>query len=431
MSQIARIHQAFLSSKGISTDSRQENKEVMFFALKGENFDGNKYVQDVLAKGAAYAVADDPSLREIENVFIVDNALLALQELARFHRRYLNIPIVAITGTNGKTTTKELIAAVLNEKYSIKATAGNFNNHIGVPLTLLSMDKSIELGIVEMGANHVGEIAELCLIAEPNYGLITNVGKAHLEGFGSFEGVKTAKGELYQYLKVNDGLMFINANNEYLQKMAAGINNRVEYGTSNGSIKGKIIDNNPFITIGWSDSNETTHRVKTNLIGEYNLENILSAICIGSKLEVDIKSIIRALENYQPTNNRSQFIKSDQNQIIMDAYNANPSSMQVALLNFDKIKASNKVLIIGGMKELGDVTVAEHQKVLDTISTIELSRVILIGEEFEELNKKYAFEYFADNQAVIETLNKEPITESYILIKGSRSNKLEELLSLL
>lgn len=429
MSQIATIHQAYLSSNGISTDSRQDNTNYVFFALKGESFDGNKYVNEVLQKGASYAVADDQNLKGTENVFIVDNVLETLQELARYHRRYLNIPIIGITGTNGKTTTKELVAAVLSRKFKISATKGNFNNHIGVPLTILQMDQSIELGIVEMGANHVGEIKDLCKIAEPNYGLITNVGKAHLEGFGSFEGVKTAKGELYQYLNKNNGLIFINADNSHLNLMANGISKRIEYGISSGEITGDINIKSPFISINWQLKTGETHRSQTKLIGAYNLENILSAICIGNFLGVSEEDINHAIEGYTPTNNRSQFIQSKTNQIIMDAYNANPSSMQVALQNFADVSAQNKILILGGMKELGGDSFEEHKKLVELIITTNSSRTLLVGDEFKDFESiSDNIEFYLDTDALIQGIKRQAINNAYVLIKGSRSNKLEDVL---
>ncbi|MBR8536782.1 UDP-N-acetylmuramoyl-tripeptide--D-alanyl-D-alanine ligase [Carboxylicivirga sediminis] len=430
MSQIANIHQAFLASKGVSTDSRSNNKGFMFFALKGANFDGNRYVDSVMKDGAAFAVADDETLSGLTNVFIVEDVLTTLQELARFHRRYLNIPILAITGSNGKTTTKELVAAVLKEKYAIKATSGNYNNHIGVPLTLLSINESIELGVIEMGANHIGEIEALCKIVEPNYGIITNVGKAHLEGFGSFEGVKTAKGELYQYLKNTNGKVFINADNPHLNQMAANLSNRIDYGPNHGKITGQITADYPFVAITWhSHETKKSHDISTKLIGAYNLENILSAICIGYTLGVDEAAINKALQAYSPSNNRSQFIQTENNQIIMDAYNANPSSMQVALQNFARVDAENKILIIGGMKELGSDSLSEHRKLIDTIKELNLSQAMLVGEEFNDVahdNKK--FKCFTTTEELIDSLRAAPIKNAYLLIKGSRSNKLEEVL---
>ncbi len=433
MNQIETIHKAFLLCNGVATDSRNYSKEAMFFALKGERFNGNKYVKEVLAGGASFAVADDVTLKDTKDVFVVSDVLKTLQELALYHRRYLGLPIIAITGTNGKTTTKELVSEVLSKKYKVKATSGNFNNHIGVPLTLLSMDKDVELGVVEMGANHVGEIGFLCGIAEPNYGLITNVGKAHLEGFGSFEGVKTAKGELYSYLKKVDGKVFINSDNEHLMKMAKGLGTLVQYGISSGELKGKVMHNNPCIAIQWIKDGYGCNNLQTNLIGEYNLENILSAICIGIEFGVLPDDVNKALEEYQPTNNRSQFIKSGANRIIMDAYNANPSSMQVALENFSKVEGSNKVVILGGMKELGDDSFLEHQKLINTLSRMKFQMALLVGDEFKGLmpKKDMMTECYANSEEVIEHLKSNPLSNAYILIKGSRSNQLEQLLEFL
>jgi UDP-N-acetylmuramoyl-tripeptide--D-alanyl-D-alanine ligase len=429
MNQIAAIHRAYLSSKGVSTDSRSNNEGVIFFALKGASFDGNKYVHEVLKSGAAYAVADDKALEGNESIFVVDDVLTTLQQLALFHRRYLNIPIIAITGTNGKTTTKELIAAVLAKKYIIKATSGNYNNHIGVPLTLLSMDQSIELGVVEMGANHVGEIKSLCEMTEPNYGIITNVGKAHLEGFGSFEGVKTAKGELYQYLKRTQGQLFINADNTHLCEMAEGIGNRIEYGAQKGTITGQIVKDHPFVSIKWKTDKDKEYNTSTQLIGSYNLENILSAVAIGHTLGVLDEDIVSAIEHYTPTNNRSQFIQTQSNQIIMDAYNANPSSMQVALVNFGKVDVENKVLILGGMKEMGSDSLTEHQKLLEMMQGLNIQQALLVGSEFNILvNDSETIKHFDSTEQLIDSLKENPIKNAYLLIKGSRSNKLEEIL---
>jgi len=433
MNQIESIHKAFLLSSGVGTDSRNCSKGAMFFALKGDRFDGNKYVKDVLVNGAAYAVADDVALSGIENVFIVDDVLKTLQSLALFHRRYLNIPIIAITGTNGKTTTKELVSAILSKKYNVKATTGNFNNHIGVPLTLLAMDSQVELGVVEMGANHVGEIALLCEIAEPNWGLITNVGKAHLEGFGSFEGVKQAKGELYKYMIGNGGIIFINSDNKHLVKMADGVVARVQYGITSGELTGKVLKNNPYLTVEWHRDEDGGNCVQTNLIGEYNLENVLSAICIGAKFGVSPRLIKEALEEYHPTNNRSQFVNSGANRIIMDAYNANPTSMQVALENFSNVEGDNKVVILGGMKELGEDSVGEHRKLINMLLKMSFQTVILIGEEFADvmpLNEQSVI-FYKDNQDLIERLKTYPLKDAYVLVKGSRSNQLEKVLDYL
>ncbi len=432
MSTIENIYQAFLKSTGVSTDSRNCPKGAMFIALKGERFDGNKYINAVLASGAAYAISDDRLYEELDNVFVVENTLKALQDLARYHRRQLNVPIIAITGTNGKTTTKELLAAVLSMKYNIKATAGNFNNHIGVPLTLLSFGKDVEIGIVEMGANHVGEIRELCEIAEPNYGMITNVGKAHLEGFGSFEGVKIAKGEMYDYIHKIGGVIFINKDNEHLLKMAKLNTDRYEYG-GDGEVYGKVVDVAPFISIEWSSKkNKSKYKVQTNLIGGYNLENIISAVAIGVQFELDPLEINKAIELYQPTNNRSQFVETKFNKVIMDAYNANPSSMDVALRNFSKVQAQSKTIILGGMKEMGADAEGEHAKLVELIKVLNFNKVYLVGEEFKALcDGDASINWFADNESLTAFFNENPLKENYILVKGSRSNQLEKILSFL
>ncbi len=429
MAKINDIYKAFCDSTGISTDSRNCPDDAIFVALKGENFDGNKYVEEVLSKGAKYAITNNPNLAHLSNVFIVDDTLKTLQELAQFHRRKLTFPIISITGTNGKTTTKELINAVLSEKYKTKATKGNFNNHIGVPLTLLSFTKEMAMGIVEMGANHIGEIELLCNIAEPDYCIITNVGKAHLEGFGSFEGVKKAKGEMYTYAAKNDKLIFINKDNTQLQEMASQNKLRYEFGRKT-NIEVQLSDATPFVKITWTDKQlEKKYNTSTNLIGAYNLENINAAIAIGRYFNVSPESINHAISSYQPTNNRSQFINTENNRIIMDAYNANPSSMAVALDNFNHIQENDKWIILGGMKELGGDSYSEHKKLIETIDDCKFAKVILIGDEFSEINDSY--HHFSKNLDCINFIKQNPPTDAYILIKGSRSNKLEELLPFL
>ena len=426
MADINDIHKAFCDSTGISTDSRNCQGDAMFVALKGDNFDGNEYIEEVLSKGAKYAITSNRKLAHLKNVFIVDNTLKTLQELAQFHRKQLSFPIISITGTNGKTTTKELINAVLSEKFKIKATKGNFNNHIGVPLTLLSFTKEMEMGIVEMGANHIGEIELLCSIAEPDFCIITNVGKAHLEGFGSFDGVKKAKGEMYAYAAKNDKLIFINKANTHLQEMASQNKLRYEFGLKT-DIEVQLKDAAPFVKVAWTDKQLKKEFItSTNLIGAYNLENINAAIAIGRYFNVSPDAINHAISSYQPTNNRSQFINSENNRIIMDAYNANPSSMAVALDNFNQIHENKKWIILGGMKELGNDSHSEHKKLIKTIDDCEFSKVLLIGDEFSGINGSY--NHFSNNSDCINYIKQNSPKEAYILIKGSRSNRLEELL---
>lgn len=432
MHEIIDIYKAFLQSTGISTDSRNCPAGSMFVALKGERFDGNQYVKAVLEEGAAYVISDCADFINEDHVFVVKDALSTLQDLARYHRRQLGIPIVAITGTNGKTTTKELLAAVLSSQFNVKATVGNFNNHIGVPLTLLSFDASMDIGVVEMGANHIGEIKALCEIAEPNYGMITNVGKAHLEGFGSFDGVKTAKGEMYDYLQKSSGCIFINKENAHLQAMAQLNEQRFEYGQG-GDVDGEIEQLAPFLSVKWGKKNQfNSYHVQTNLIGGYNLENILSAIAIGVYFKVDEKNINSALESYQPTNNRSQFVETKSNKVIMDAYNANPSSMEVAISNFSMVEAEYKTIILGGMKEMGEDSDAEHEKLVKLIGQHDFANIILVGDEFKAYDKiKTNVHWFSNQEQLSSYLSENPIVKNYILVKGSRSNQLEKILTVL
>jgi len=431
---LEHIYDLYLRHSVISTDSRNCPVGAIYFALKGERFDGNKFVLDVLNRGAAYAVSDDKSLVGTDNVIIVSDVLKTLQNLARFHRRKLGIPILGITGTNGKTTTKELVATVLQKKYKVEATKGNLNNHIGVPLTILSMDENVEFGVVEMGANHIGEIDFLCRIAEPDFGVITNVGKAHLEGFGSFEGVKRAKGELYSFLREKSALAFINADNVQLKQMAKGLSNKFEYGIEKGVLKGCLRDvNNPFLSVNWClESMGCKNSLETHLIGAYNLENVLCAIAVGTYFGISSQDINDAISSYYPTNNRSQFIKTGTNKIILDAYNANPSSMVEALNNFSNMDHISKVAILGGMKELGEDSVLEHEKLIEHISGLSISTLILVGDEFADFTiPTVSTLKFDSYESVNSFLEKTPPSNSLILIKGSRSNQLEKIVPFL
>ena len=456
------LHSLFLSHPVITTDSRDCPAGSIFFALKGDTFDGNAYAAAALEKGCAYAVIDEPqyAVAGDERYILVADVLQALQDLAREHRRSLGTTIVGITGTNGKTTTKELIAAVLQKKYNILYTQGNFNNHIGVPKTLLRLTPEHELAVIEMGANHPGEIRTLVNIVEPDYGLITNVGKAHLEGFGSFEGVKNTKGELYDYLLAHDGKIFIDADNPHLMEMltirteATKLNANSKFKIQNSKfpkqnaqslklkyLKGSLLSCSPFLRFRW-DGGE----VQTRLIGAYNLTNMMAAATVGRHFGVSDELINEALSEYQPSNNRSQLTVTDRNHLIVDTYNANPTSMMAALENFSILASSlpegSKVMaILGDMRELGDVSLAEHQKVVDFLtSTISNSKfkiqnsrfssVWLVGEEFGKTDNP--FRTFHDVEAVKETLAAEGVPEGYyILIKGSNSMRLFELPQLL
>lgn len=425
MKTIEKIYQQYKKRNLISTDSRKIDKDCVFVAIKGERFDGNDYALQVATdKVASCVIADRKDLTQHERIFIVDDSVETLQRLAKHHREQCNIPVIGITGTNGKTTTKELVSAVISQKYNIINTQGNFNNHIGVPLTLLQIKPETEIAIVEMGANHPNEIAQLCEIAQPNYGIITNIGKAHIEGFGSLEGVIKTKNELYAYLKTKNGKVFVNHDNDLLVELSQGLSS-VRYGTKEGAdIKGRIISSDPYLTIEWNGN-----EIKTNLVGEYNFENVMVAITVGYYFNVDENLIINALENYHPTNNRSQFIKSEHNEIVMDAYNANPTSMQRSLNNFRKIAGDEHLLILGDMRELGNESEKEHRTIVELINRLQFSNVILVGEEFKKANKD--FNTFSDIKELIDYISENPIRGKKILVKGSHSMHLEQLSNIL
>ena len=433
---IEELHKIYLSCSSVTTDSRNCPRGSMFFALKGESFNGNLYANDAIKGGAGYAVADDTSINySSDRVIIVDDVLTTLQNLAAYHRDYLSIPILAITGTNGKTTTKELTREVLKQKFNVKATEGNYNNHIGVPLTLLSFNEETEFGIVEMGANHPGEIEFLCNIAKPDFGLITNIGKAHLEGFGSIKGVMKTKGELYSHLAENAGTIFANKDNHFLMEMLPEDADTVFYGIENtdGLVHGEASGNGFFLNLKWKNTlTGEEHETGTKLIGSYNLENALAAVTAGCYFDVDAGRINKAISEYTPSNNRSQYIKTENNEVLLDAYNANPSSMQKALDNFKAISGTNKVMILGGMKELGKDSDKEHIDLLNKIKTINVEKVFLIGPEFGTLkNLMSGAVFFNDVDELTHYLNGHPLENKKILVKGSRSNKLEKVIKYL
>jgi len=425
MISITALYDLFLEHPQISTDSRKIEKDSLFFALKGENFNGNTYASTALANGAAYSVIDEATEPMDDRYILVENVLSALQELARYHRLQLAIPIIAITGTNGKTTTKELVTAVLSKKFRVECTKGNLNNHIGVPLTLLSMTTSTQIGIVEMGANHPGEIATLCNIALPDFGLITNVGVAHLEGFGSFEGVKKTKAELYRFIEKAGGKIFLNTANSSLKEMSEAVAT-INYKTAKAGegIEGELIQSSPFMVFqvkfpkGWL-------YIKTNLAGGYNLENALAAVCIGNFFEVSPLEIQEAIEAYKPSNNRSQFVRTAHNQLLMDAYNANPTSMDAALENFKAFDAPLKGVILGDMFELGETSHEEHQKVVNKLVTMNFALVVLTGKEFSKCSVPSSFLAFEDNTLLINYIESSKPQGYLFLIKGSRGMKLE------
>lgn len=426
--KIKDLHSLFLNSTGVSTDTRSIKSGTIFFALKGDNFNANKFATDAIDLGALFSVVDEEPEIKNDKLIVVNNVLEALQDLAHFHRKYLGIPIIAITGSNGKTTSKELISSVLSEQFTVFATKGNFNNHIGVPLTLLEMDNSTNIGVVEMGANHIGEIRKLCEIAAPDYGYITNFGKAHLEGFGSLQGVIIGKSELYDYLISNSGLVFINADDSKQLKQIKDYNNIFKFSKSkNSDLEISIQSKTPFVKINFLDQ-----QIQSQLIGAYNFSNIAAAISIGHYFELDFLKIKKGIESYQSKNNRSQIIKQKSNTIILDAYNANPTSMNAALDNFSLMKVDNKIVILGDMFELGDESFNEHKAVIDLVNSLNFSFTYYVGQHF--IKHKFLSEsvFFFENTDVLKRhFQSLSISNSVILVKGSRGMSLEVLLQYL
>jgi len=423
---IEYIHQQFLKSSGICIDSRKVSPQCIFIAIKGENFDGNRFASDALQNGARLAIIDKPQYATNDRYILVKDTQDCLRDLATFHRLQFNIPVLAITGTNGKTTTKELTAAVLSGKFKVLSTQGNLNNHIGVPLTLLQLDAGHEIAVIEMGANHQGEIDVLCKIACPNAGIITNIGKAHLEGFGSFEGVVKAKSELYQYIKKSNGFVFVNVASKRLMKLSASLN-KITYGDDKAAYcYSKPVKKFPFVKLEISGFDQT---IDTRLYGSYNFENLAAAACIGRHFGVTDVLIKQAIENYLPQNNRSQIIQKKSNTLYLDAYNANPSSMTEALQNFSLVQSENKTIIIGDMFELGSESRREHQKIIDLIVELEFNFVVLIGPDFYETENE--FFKFHNTEAACQYLLKQPVKNTSVLLKGSRGMQLEKLVDYL
>ncbi|MFV0366337.1 MAG: UDP-N-acetylmuramoyl-tripeptide--D-alanyl-D-alanine ligase [Mangrovibacterium sp.] len=422
-----QLYTYFLQYPKVCTDTRAIEDGSIFFALKGANFDGNQYALDALHKGAAYAVVDDPKVLGDERLLLVDDVLKSLQDLARYHREQLAIPVLAITGTNGKTTSKELIASVLSIKFNLCYTQGNLNNHIGVPLTLLHMNAATQVAVIEMGANHPGEIAALCAIAEPNFGLITNVGKAHLEGFGSFEGVIRTKSEMYDYLRAHGGKCFVCADNTILMEKSSDLD-RQTYGSSLAQVQGEAETSAYHLVLkalfpkGWL-------YIRTKLIGAYNFENVMAAVAIGLHFDIDPMQIQTALESYQPSNNRSQLEERGTNKIILDAYNANPTSMQGAIRNLEQINHQHKCVILGDMLELGEYSAMEHQTIVDILEETPLDAVFLVGKHFLATKHSEKMLSFMTSAALADYLKcNVKFQQSLILVKGSRGTKLEAVL---
>ncbi len=427
MNKTEELYRIFLQHPEITTDSRDCPDGSIFFALKGDTFDGNAYAKAALSQGCSYAVVDEAEYYDSGDprLLLVDNALTALQQLARHHRRQLRVPVIGITGTNGKTTTKELVSAVLSRKYNVLYTQGNFNNHIGVPKTLLRLTPQHEIAVIEMGANHPGEIKTLVNIAEPDYGLITNVGRAHLQGFGSFEGVIRTKGELYDYLRGTSGKAFINENNPYLTGISNGLE-LIKYG-NNGHPTGCT----PYLSFEYGG-----HLVSTRLVGAYNLDNALAAACVGNWFGVSDDDIRSAIADYEPSNNRSQLVKTAANTLIVDAYNANPTSMKAALDNFRMMEADEKMVILGDMKELGDVSLEEHMSVIRLIGECRIPDAWFVGDEFKKAAAQMPegtahYRFFDNVEAVKAAIGTASPTGKTILIKGSNSTRLFTLPALL
>ena len=439
---IESLYKIFQSHPIVTTDSRDCPKGSIFFALKGDSFDGNAYAEKAIEAGCSYAVVDEKEYCKNEHFILVDDVLTTLQQLANYHRRVLGTPIIGVTGTNGKTTTKELIAAVLSQQYNVLYTQGNFNNHIGVPKTLLRLTKQHDIAVIEMGANHPGEIKTLVEIVEPDHGIITNVGKAHLEGFGSFEGVVRTKGELYDFLRKKSCAIadeekkpkvFIHGENEHLMGIAQGLH-LIIYGMEDKpeySVVGKMGECNPFLNFCWkrNDGKNLINHVNSHLIGSYNIYNMLAAATIGLSFGITEEKISQALANYIPSNNRSQLTVTQHNKLIVDAYNANPTSMNAALQNFCNMKVAPKMAIIGEMRELGESSVEEHQRVVDYLKDSDIQEIWLVGEEFSKTTTE--FRIFKNVEEVKQEITKAIPQNLYILIKGSNATRLFQLPELL
>jgi len=425
--EINDLYQLFLKNPSIETDSRKIKKGDIFFALKGPNFNGNLYAQQAINDGASYCVVDEETGITSEQVIRVADCLETLQQLAKVHRQHFNIPFIAITGSNGKTTSKELIHAVLSTTFKTYTTVGNLNNHIGIPLTILRVKADAEIAVIEMGANHQKEIESYCTYTLPTHGMITNCGKAHLEGFGGEEGVRKGKGELFDYLKKNNGVAFIFNDYDYLVNMSKGISTVISYGTGNADITGHEIKEtkNEFLKVTVTKGADIAE-IRTQLVGGYNLPNVLAAVCIGKTFHVDDEKIKAALENYTPSNSRSQLIEKDSNKIILDAYNANPSSMKAAVENFASMPGNKKVLMLGGMMELGNESIQEHENLVRLIDQHQWQHVVLVGNDYKNLPDNFI--HFNNASEAKAWYKEQQFTNAQVLIKGSRSMQMEKVL---
>jgi UDP-N-acetylmuramoyl-tripeptide--D-alanyl-D-alanine ligase len=423
--QTAQLYQIFLANPSIQTDTRKLKPGDLFFALKGPSFNGNLFAQKALDAGAAYAIVDEPTGFEDGRIITTTDVLTALQDLAKYHRRQFTIPFIAVTGSNGKTTTKELLHEVLSTTYKTYTTEGNLNNHIGIPLTILKVKADAELALVEMGANHLKEIESYCAYTLPTHGLITNCGKAHLEGFGGVEGVRKGKGELFDYLRANKGTAFIMNDYDYLLQMSKGIQTVKTYGTNDAEVIGAINKGSSLLEVNITKG-AAIKTIKTQLVGDYNLPNVLAAVAVGKYFNIADEKIKLALENYTPTNSRSQLIEKDGNKIILDAYNANPTSMKAAIENFAKMEGKEKVLLLGGMMELGKESLQEHQSIIDLINNYNWKAVVLVAGDYNKIDHPYI--NFENSLQAKEWFRQQYFNNAQVLIKGSRSMQMEKVL---
>lgn len=425
--KIEALYAIYKQHPSVQTDTRKLRQGDLYFALKGPNFNGNSFAQKALEQGAAYAIIDEAAYVTDSQTILVDDVLATLQQLALHHRQQFSIPFLAITGSNGKTTTKELIHAVLSTTFKTYTTDGNLNNHIGVPLTLLKIKEDAEMAVIEMGANHQKEIASYCKIALPTHGLITNCGKAHLEGFGGEEGVRKGKGELFDFLREHNGTIFRMNDYDYLHPMSHGINKVFTYGTSEADTVGNVLESDPFLQVKFSKGYSGI--VATSLVGGYNLPNVLAAVSVGKAFGVKEENIKSALEGYTPSNSRSQLVQKGSNKIILDAYNANPSSMKAAIDNFAKGDDSNKLLVFGAMAELGEESLQEHADIVADIGRHAWKDVLLVGGDFLKIS--HPFHSFASPEEAGEWLRGQNIQNAFLLVKGSRSMQMEKVLNYL
>lgn len=423
---IEALYSIFEKHPSVQTDTRKLKTGDLFFALKGPSFNGNAFAAQAIKAGASYAIIDEEAFATGPETILVEDVLTTLQELALYHRKQFTIPFIAITGSNGKTTTKELIHAVLSSKFHTSTTEGNLNNHIGIPLTILKVKKDAELAVIEMGANHQQEIASYCRYTLPTHGVITNCGKAHLEGFGGVEGVRKGKGELFDYLRLNGGTAFVMWDYDYLQTMSKGIKEIITYGTKDASLNGHAIKSEPFLEIKMDHASFPTP-FQTQLVGAYNLPNVLVAVTIGLYFKVPSEKIHAAIENYSPSNSRSQLVKWGTNQVILDAYNANPSSMRLAIENFAGINQPDKTLLLGAMAELGDESLEEHKAIIELIQKYDWKYVVLVGGDFLKIN--HPFLSFPNSTEAAKWVKEQNFQNANLLVKGSRSMKMEAVIS--